>query len=156
MQRIADLLEPIYQAQLASILSSSVLAMDETPIKAGRRNKRGRMKTRYFWPIYGEAREVAFPFSPSRSASVVREVLRDFGGLLLSDGYKAYDSYANEVNALVHAQCWSHTRRRFVEAEGVEPKLVAAALEKIGRLYAEERKLASGGSPEDPEARREM
>ena len=155
MQRVADLLEPIYQAQLASILSSSVLAMDETPIKAGRANKRARMKTGYFWPIYGEAREIAFPFSPSRSASVVREVLRDFCGVLLSDGYKAYDSYANEVNALVHAQCWSHTRRRFVEAEGVEPKLVAGALKKIGRLYAEERKLTSIGGAQKIQRRAE-
>jgi hypothetical protein len=49
--RTAELLEPIYEAQLASILESAVLAMDETPIKAGRKKgtppKRGQMKTGY-------------------------------------------------------------------------------------------------------------
>ena len=73
----------------------------------------------------------------------------------LSDSYKAYDSYANEVNGLVHAQCWSHTRRRFVEAEGVEPRLVAEALKKIDSLYAEERKLTSSGGAQKIQKRAE-
>ena len=37
--RAADLLAPIYYAQLSSILQSKVLAMDETPIKAGQASK---------------------------------------------------------------------------------------------------------------------
>ena len=36
VHRTADLLTPIYHALLSSILQSRVLAMDETPIKAGR------------------------------------------------------------------------------------------------------------------------
>ena len=35
---------PIYQAQLSSIVHSKVLAMDETPIKAGRKGH-GKMKS---------------------------------------------------------------------------------------------------------------
>jgi transposase len=35
VHRTAELLQPVYAAQLRSILASSVLAMDETPIKAG-------------------------------------------------------------------------------------------------------------------------
>jgi hypothetical protein len=61
------LLEPVYEAHLKSILSSQVLAMDETPIKAGRKEKappeRGEMKTAYFWSIYGDRDEIAFPFA---------------------------------------------------------------------------------------------
>jgi hypothetical protein len=47
------LLEPIYGAQLDSIRSTHVIALDETPIKAGR-NGQGKMKMEYFWPVYGE------------------------------------------------------------------------------------------------------
>ena len=36
MQQAAQLLEPIFTAQLASILAGHVITMDETPIKAGR------------------------------------------------------------------------------------------------------------------------
>ena len=138
--RTADLLEPIYQAQVESILKSEVVAMDETPIKAGRR-ERGKMKTGYFWPVYGDRNEIVFPFSDSRAAGVVRAVLASYCGVLLSDGYKAYEKHAGEVNGLVHAQCWSHARRYFVKAEGPEPKLAGRALDLIGALYEEEGKL---------------
>ena len=60
-KRSIELLEPIYQAQLEHILQSKVLAMDETPIKAGKKSK-GKMNTAYFWPMYGDADEVAFTF----------------------------------------------------------------------------------------------
>ncbi|MBW0298688.1 hypothetical protein B4P00_21190 [Shewanella xiamenensis] len=40
-------------AMLTSILQSQVLAMDETPIKAGKAGP-GKMKQSYFWPVYGE------------------------------------------------------------------------------------------------------
>jgi hypothetical protein len=53
------------EAQLAHVLLSKVLAMDETPIKASRSEK-GKMKTGYFWPIYGEDHEVVFTFNESR------------------------------------------------------------------------------------------
>jgi transposase len=137
VQRAAALLEPIYYALLSSILQSQVLTMDETPIKAGRRGK-GKLHTGYFWPVYGDQDEVAFPFAASRAGAVVREALGSFCGVLLTDGYIVYERFAQTVNRLVHAQCWSHTRRQFVDAERVEPRLVAEALDFIGALYAHE------------------
>jgi len=57
-------LEPVYQAHLQSILESQVLAMNETPIKAGWKQRppllRGQMKRAYFWPVYGDRDEIAF------------------------------------------------------------------------------------------------
>jgi transposase len=137
VHRTAALLEPIYHALLSSILQSKVLAMDETPIKAGHRVK-GKLHTGYFWPLYGDQDEVAFPFAASRAQAVVREALGSFCGVLLTDGYTVYERYAQQVNGLVHAQCWSHTRRQFVDAAQVEPALVAQALECIGQLYQHE------------------
>lgn len=49
--RTAALLTPIHQAQL-----EHVLAMDETPIKAGRKSK-GKLNSAYFWPLYGDCDE---------------------------------------------------------------------------------------------------
>jgi transposase len=140
----AWLLEPVYDAQLASILGSQVLAMDETPIRAGRKAK-GKMKTGYFWPIYGDQEEVAFPFAPSRSKKVVEDLLRDFEGTLLSDGYQAYEHFAERRSKVVHAQCWAHTRRHFVKAEDVEPERVAHALARIRELYEHEETIRDRG-----------
>jgi transposase len=140
VHRTADLLQPIYAAQLASVLKSRVLTMDETPIKAGRKGD-GGMKTAYFWPVYGDKDEVVFPFSPSRAAAMVRDVLGEYCGVLISDGYQAYERFAEQTEKVVHAQCWSHTRRQFVKAEDVEPELTAIALDFIRRLYDEEAEL---------------
>ena len=140
IHRTANLLKPIYEAQLQSILESKVLAMDETPIKAGRK-RRGKMKTCYFWPIYGDRDEVVFPFSDTRAASMIHETLGEFDGVLATDAYGAYDSYVQQVNTTVHAHCWSHLRRAFIKAENVEPDLTATALEFIRRLYRAEDEL---------------
>jgi transposase len=122
---------------LSSILQSHVLTMDETPIKAGHK-RRGKLQTGYFWPVYGDQDEMAFPFAPTRAEQVVRDVLGSFCGTLLTDGYKVYDRFAHRRQEVVHAQCWAHTRRKFVDAQMAEPGLAAQALEQIGALYAVE------------------
>ena len=137
VQRAAELLEPIYYALLSSILQSHVLTMDETPVKAGRR-ERGKLHQGYFWPLSGDQDEVAFPFAASRAQAVVREALGKFCGVLLTDGYIVYERFAQKVSQLVHAQCWSHARRQFVDAQRAEARLVAEALERIGTFYKEE------------------
>lgn len=95
MQQTAALLEPIVDAQLASILGGHVITMDETPIKAGRAGP-GKMKGTYFWPVYGEHDEVCFPHFASRRHEHVSQVLGQLpsGTVLLSDGYAAYARYA--------------------------------------------------------------
>ena len=144
VHRTVELLEPIYEAQLASILESHVLAMDETPIRAGRKAK-GKMRTGYFWPLYGDQNEVAFPYASSRAAAQVAAILGDFSGTLLSDGYEAYAGFAARRDEIVHALCWVHARRAFVKAEGVEPELTETALERIRRLYRIEEEIAESG-----------
>jgi transposase len=138
-QKGISLLAPIYAAQYASVLQSRVKAMDETPIKAGR-SGHGKMKTGYFWPVYGELDEVCFPFHTSRSHDYVSTALgltQAPGSVLLTDGYAAYQRYA-EKTGLTHAQCWAHTRRHFESALESEPTGVEQALTQIQALYAVE------------------
>ncbi len=142
VHRTGDLLQPIYEAQLKSVVSGSLVTMDETPIKAGRK-RQGKMNTGYFWPVHGDRAEIVFPFSNSRSGTFIQEVLGDYRGVLLTDGYSAYEAYARRINDVVHAQCWSHSRRHFLKAEGIEPELTATALGYIRGLYEEERKLSA-------------
>nr|WP_320109461.1 transposase [Alkalimarinus alittae] len=86
VKRSIELLTPIYQAQMQSVLLSRVLAMDETPIKAGRK-KQGKMNKAYFWPIYGDQDEVCFTFSLSRGMQHILDQLGDFSGVLVTDGH---------------------------------------------------------------------
>ena len=110
--RAIDLLTPIYAAQCAHVLQSRVLAMDETPIKAGRKEK-GKLRQCYFCLIYGQDNEVVFPFATSRSHAHVPTFLGSFTGTLLSDGYEAYAAYARNNTEVTHAECWAHCRRHF-------------------------------------------
>ena len=139
--RAIDLLEPIFQAQNANVLQSRVLAMDETSIKAGRKAK-GKMRTGWFWPVYGDGDEIVFHFAPSREHRHVRSFLGEFRGTLLTDGYEGYAAYAGtRPGQVIHGQCWSHTRRGFERAKDGEPEAVAEALALIGAMYRHEKQI---------------
>ncbi|MEK6747738.1 MAG: IS66 family transposase, partial [Pseudomonadota bacterium] len=140
VHRAIALLTPIYDALSNSVLSSAVLAMDETPIKATPKTdgkKRG-MKTGYFWPVYGDQDEVIFPFAMSRGTQSIEAILGEYKGTLLSDGYAAYDRYTRRIETVVHATLGNWVKRVFLEAENVEPERVKHVLEVIGALYRHE------------------
>ena len=135
------LLSPIAKAQMFSVLLSRVLAIDETPIRVGVDKVKHKMKKGYVWPIYGERNEICYHYHRSRAASVLKELIPKFDGVLLSDGYSAYKSYASglkeaSLSPLVEqASCWIHARRKFVELEALRPVEHARAIELIGKLY---------------------
>jgi len=143
MKKGIELLKPIYQAQWRHILQSKVLAMDEVPMKAGRKSK-GKMQQSYYWPIYGEEDEVAFTWSRSRGYRHAVDQLTGFSGTLVTDGYSAYEKAITQLNQddaeIVHATCWAHSRRAFEKAQKMEPDAVQQALAQIGGLYALEKK----------------
>lgn len=133
-----DLFKPIYDAQLISVLASAVISMDETPHKAGRKKGKHEMSTCYFWFLYGDMKEVILHNSISRGAAVVKNILfNNFQGTLLSDGYPVYASITELLNIL-HACCWAHARRYFIEAEEQEPLSSREAVALIRELYVKE------------------
>jgi len=139
VQKASALLKPIYLALLRHILLSKTLAMDETPIKAGRSGK-GKMNAAWYWPIYGDADEIAFTFARTKARSHIDKTLVDFKGTLLTDGAPAYASFATDHgDDVVHAQCWAHTRRQFERALSDEPRGANEGLDLIGQLYAIEK-----------------
>src|SRR5699024_1078990 len=132
--RSAMLLAPIHQAQLENVLASQVVAMDETPIKAGRKSK-GKLNNADFWPWYGDCDEIRFTFADTRGKRRIEKVLAEhLTGTLLTDGYGAYVSYAQNQPGVTHAQCWAHTRRQFETAQTYDPQ-AKEGLVLIAGLY---------------------
>src|SRR5690554_947710 len=124
--------------------------MDETPIKAGHQGragpKKGKMKSGWFWPLYGDADEVVFTYSNSRGRAHIEQVLNDqFSGTLISDGYAAYARYAAAQENVTHAQCWVHSRRYFIEAHKEHPEKATEALQQIAKLYQNEEAIKTQG-----------
>lgn len=146
-RRAIELLEPIADAQLDNALLSRVLAMDETPTKVGpSKSKRGRMHQGYYWPVYGDQDEVCFIYTESRAHRHVGNILRErFSGTIVSDGYAAYARYAQHNEAVTSAQCWTHTRRYFFDAQDSEPQAAGDMLELIKSLYRHEDLIAEQG-----------
>src|ERR1035437_5118887 len=142
MQKAVVQLEPVFDAQQASVRTSRVKAMDEAAIKAGRAGP-GKMKAAYFWPVYGELDEICSVYYPSRKAVHVQEALGlkpPDGAVLITDGYCVYEQYAKKTG-LTHAQCWAHSRREVYEAQDIEPDRGKQALEMTGALYAVEARI---------------
>ena len=142
VHRCGDLLEPIFEALVDFIRKSRIRIIDETPIKAGRKEK-GKMRKAYFWPVIGDGKEIVFFYFDSREHHHVFEALGEKPGgdsVIVSDGYAAYKAYAKKTKTL-NAQCWTHARREFIKAEDVEPKKAKEALELIRPLYEVEKKI---------------
>lgn len=132
VHRTAELLEPVYCALQSMILQSKVVQMDETPVKAG--NENHKMKNGYFWVVHGDG-GTAFLFSPTRSGDNIRKLLKDFQGIVVSDGYKPYETFAINAWQVRRAQCWAHVRRKFFNALETEPELSSPVIEMIRELY---------------------
>lgn len=137
--RAMALLQPIAEAQFKHVLQSKVLALDETPIKAGLQGGgSGKMHQGYFWPLYGEDREVSFRYHESRAGKHLHKLLEGFNGTLLTDAYGAYHAYAANKPEITHANCWAHARRNFEHSLESEPSAAGEALRIIGELYRHE------------------
>jgi len=133
------LLRPIVEAQLVNVLQSKVLAMDETPIKAGRKQK-GKMKSAYFWPVYGDDHEVVVTYSANRGMQHIIDTLEnEFSGTLVTDGYTAYARYFEKTEGITHVQCWVHSRRYLANAKDSSPAEIEQALGLIGQIYQGEK-----------------
>ena len=148
VHRAIQHLEPIYNALMSSTLQSALLAVDETPtpagLKKGAGKEKGQIASGYLWAFYGSNDEIFFQYSPSRARKVLDEALRNYAGVLLTDGYIAYESFSAAQPGVLHAQCWSHSRRNFIYAEKASPQACADVLMIIQQIYLVEREAELG------------
>jgi hypothetical protein len=61
----------------------------------------------------------------TRSKEVPKAFFKDYGGVLHTDGYAAYEKDIG-TDGMIHACCWSHARRKFIDAIKVQTKAHAA------------------------------
>jgi hypothetical protein len=102
-------------------------------------------------------RIILFDYDASRAGAVPKRLLEGFQGILLTDGYEAYESVALAL-ALTHAGCFAHVRRKFDEARKAQApnatdSQAKIALEFIRELYLIEKALWDKHQPLSPEHR---
>jgi transposase len=135
---VADLVEPLYELMAERIRQSHVVATDDTimPMQSVGKTKSARM-----WVYVGDEANPynVFDFTLNRGRDGPKYFLRDYEQVLLADGYGGYDGVV-AGNAITRAGCWSHARRKIVDAEKVAPEIAREAVELIGALFRVERK----------------
>ena len=141
-------LEPLYNVMVQKILSSKNVYIDESPVKLLAKEE---CETAYMWVMVGGCEPNPpyriYDFRENRCHDHVWDLLTGYDGVLHSDKYAAYQRLA-ERKIITWCPCWSHIRRKFIEAEAGDLELRNWVLRKIRYLFMLER-VAWVRSPEE-------
>jgi transposase len=135
----ASWLEPIVRGMKSQLLSGDYLQVDETPVRVMDPEVKGRCALGYLWVAGHPKGDVIFEFHPGRGQEEARSLLGNFQGYLQRDGYGVYGALARQRPELVPVGCWSHARRKFVEALEERNELATELVNEIRKLYLIER-----------------
>jgi hypothetical protein len=140
---VADLVQPLYRRMAERVRQSHVVATDDTvlPMLSAGKTQAARM-----WVYVGDAAHPynVFDFTLRRSRDGPQQFLRDYTQVLLADAYGGYNGVV-AGNGLTRAGCWSHARRRFIEAESTAPQTareVVALLRTLFRVEEQAKELS--------------
>lgn len=135
LSALAHHLQPSYEALPAAVFASPLIHADETHWYM---LDKGPGKKWYAWTV-ACAEAVYHRILPSRSGATAKQVLGSYKGIVMVDGYAAYQtatkSSADGAASCSLVFCWAHVRRKFVEAEQVAPSCTEV-LSLMGQLYA--------------------
>ncbi len=159
IMRSADVLERLLQRLKITLLTQAAIHADETPVTVLQDEKINN----YMW-VYCSGRDspdpnspanniVIYDYQPSRAAACPKAFLDGYKGYLQVDGYAAYDSTGATL-----AGCMAHARRKFIDAQKVQPKGKVGradwAVTHIQKLYRVETQI-SDKTPEEKYALRQ-
>ena len=133
--RVGELLIPILDWMKRDLLAGNYIQADETYVGVQTPDKKGKNHQAYFWQYSAPGKGVVFDFEMTRSKEVPIAFFKNYGGILHTDGYVAYEKNIG-TETLIHACCLAHSRRRFIEAIKVQTKAHAAdaKLERVVTL----------------------
>jgi len=142
-------IEPLIELMHREVRAGPLIQMDETPVQVMGEAGRSNTSKSYMWVIRGGPPEdpvLLYQYHPTRSARVPLTYLKGYEGYFQTDGYGGYDD-AGSQPGIVHAGCWAHVRRKFVDAQKPSKKAGSAeeAIARIAKLYEIEKRLRSLG-----------
>lgn len=149
MIKCAELLQPLYNLMNDQLLDSGYIHMDETRVQVLKEPDKPPDSQSYMWVRKtGDADKpiILFDYAPTRGASVVKSLLGDYQGYLQTDDYAGYHAFGKQ-QAVTHIGCWTHARRKFVNAQKAAPskkgKISKAdmAVQMIQKLYTLETRI---------------
>ena len=134
---VGEMLAPVVWAMRRELLAGSYIQADETTVDVQMHDRRGKNHQAYLWQYGTPGGSTIFDFRMGRDREGPASILDKFEGILQTDGFISYVSGVGGPK-MVHAACWSHSRRKFVDAIKLN-KLDAASIsivELMDKLFA--------------------
>ena len=147
--QVSEQLQPLHNLLRDALLSGPIVHCDETVVQVLKEPDKPPARSSYMWVQTGgppKQKVVLYDYHPSRSGQVPLRLLEGYRGYLMTDGYEGYNAIAAR-DGIIHLCCLAHARRKFVEAQRVQPHAktqtgkAEIALDFIGQLYGIERRV---------------
>jgi transposase len=143
VEKGAEWLQPLVREIKRELLAGDYVQVDETPVRVQDPDTPGKCATGWLWVMSQPGGDVIFEFHPGRGKECAQKLLGGFQGYLQRDGYGVYGSMARDDAGLIPVGCWSHARRKFVEAmdeHNTDPNAQANHIvNELRKLYLIER-----------------
>lgn len=140
LNALCKVVEPLHEKLHRMVLSAPVIGADETrwEVLKSRGQKPDEAGRWFDWTL-SSPDVVYHQILRTRSAADAAQVLGDYSGTVMADGYGVYRKLKKDGAPFQLGACWAHVRRGFVKAESNFPVESAQAIEFIGKLYDVER-----------------
>ena len=138
MRRGAELYKSTYEGLIEEVKGSALIHADETWVSLhGQGGGRG-----YVW-VFANMETAIYKFSPTREATVPKDVLRSFQGVLVSDFYPVYESLEcmqqkclihliRDMNKDILKYPFDEEFRKIVHAFGILLRSVVETIDRYG------------------------
>jgi transposase len=142
--KAVDKISILGSALLKEIIGSSYIHVDETGLKVlvgHQNNNTKKAHNGYLW-CYNNSllKLVYFDYQPGRGEKHTMGILKDFRGIIQTDGWHVYEGIAAKQKDITQICCLAHARRKFFESKSTEKELAEYALTKFNALYEIERR----------------
>jgi transposase len=145
MASCADLLRPLYDLMVATVLLSRWLHTDDTTVKNLGHDPDTTDKAR-LWVYLGDRQHPlnVFDFTINRKRDGPQQFLKNYRGYLHADAFSGYDGLylpdpSNGQTAILEVACNAHARRKFYDAKDSDALRAHYALAYYSQLYELER-----------------
>ncbi len=129
-----EALEPLKTALKDQLNHIGILQVDETPVKVLKKESKG-----YMWCYHScepKNKFILFEYNNSRESQFVNANLKNYRGILQTDGYSGYDSIGKK-DGIIKLGCWAHCRRKFADVVKISSTSGKAheVIKWISKLY---------------------
>jgi transposase len=154
-------LQPLLNLMRDWLLEGPVIHCDETRVQVLKEPGRDPSSQSWMWVQTGGPPDrpvILFDYTTSRAQDVPLRLLAGYRGYLMTDDYAGYNAVAAQAG-VERLACLAHARRKFIEAQKVQPKgktgRADVALNLINKLYGIERELKDASAEQRHQGRQQ-